>query len=135
MAVDDDLKKLIHQLVHRDLGEISLNGSDIKVRVIEPEEDSKLSLRTPVYFGGNYIPKSVRRCLSEKTPFNDHFIKAYLTVDEDNFRIHLNYLGMFDSLDRKKFQDILVDFSHLAGEWRNYLDENDRQDLVHVRVG
>lgn len=135
MDIENDLKKLIHQLVHKDIGQIFYNGSDIIVRIIEPQNDSKLSLRTPVYNGGNYIPKSVRQCVSEKSPFAGHHqIKTYLTVDEDNFRINLNYLGVFENLDKGKFHDLLEEFSHLADEWRLYLDENDHRDLIHVRV-
>jgi hypothetical protein len=132
MDLDEDLKKLIHQLSHRDMGLILFNGSDITVRVYE--QDSRLSLSTPVYYGGNYIPKSVRKCLSERAPFEDHSIRTYLSLDEENFQIALNYLGQLENLDRSKFKDLLENFTVQAEEWRLFLDENDRHDLIYVRV-
>lgn len=133
MITEQDLQKLFHQIVHKDVGSISLNGSTIAVRVFE--QDSLLSLTTPVYKGGNYIPPSVRRCVSEKNPpFASDLIKTYLTLNEENFEITLNYMGLLESLDRKKFKDLLEEFSWIAEEWRGYLDEHDRHDLIHVRV-
>jgi hypothetical protein len=133
MELEEDLKKLIHQLVHRDIGSIELNGSFITVRVLE--DDSLVSLSTPVYLGGNYIPKSVRGCLKEHPPFTYHLtIKTFLSLDEEHFQINLNYLGVIEEFDRSSFKRLLEEFSRVAEEWRYYLDEHDRHDLVHVRV-
>lgn len=132
MLLERDLKKLFHQLVHEDIAQISLGNSDITVRVLDGE--SKLTLTTPVYFGGNFIPKSVRNCLSQKSPFNQATIKTSLSVDENNFLVYLNYLGSLDNLNRKGFSDLLEEFTWLADEWRLFLDERDRNDLIHIHV-
>ena len=130
--IEEDLKKLIHQLVHKDMGLIHVNGSNITVRVFE--QDARLSLATSVYSGGNYIPKSVRTSLTGQVPFDQHRISTFLTIDEPNYQIFLNFQGMLQTVDKRKFRELLEEFSWLAEEWRLYLDEHDRHDLIHVRV-
>lgn len=132
MIVEKDLKKLFEELCCHDMGTISISGSPVTVRVFD--QGSKLALATEVYNGGNYIPQSVRRCLLQKPPFRPAVIKTYLNVDENNYQISLNYLGPVDQISEPKFRDILEEFSWLAEEWRLFLDEHDKNDLVHVRV-
>jgi hypothetical protein len=132
MVMQKELKKLFHQLVREDMAQIELGGSNITIRVLD--HASTFSLTTPVYYGGNFIPKSVRRCLSQKGPIFRENIKTNLTVNENNFEIFLNYLGSLDHLNGEKFKELLEEFSWLADEWRLYLDEHDRNDLVHVRI-
>ena len=129
--MQNDLKKLFHQLHKEEIAHIDLGGSNITVRMID--QASTFSLSTPVYLGGNFIPKSVRRCLSEKSPFPNGGMKTHFTVDEPNFRIWLNYLGSLDHLNGEKLKNLLEEFSWLAEEWRVYLDEHDKNDLIHVR--
>lgn len=132
MLVQNDLKKLFHDLAKNEMAQIELGGSSITMRMIE--RASTFSLSTPVYFGGNFIPKSVRECLSHKAPFTQvGMIKANLTMDEPNFKIWLNYLGSLDHMTGEKLKAVLEEFSWLADEWRLYLDEHDKHDLVHVR--
>lgn len=130
--MQNELKKLFHQLIQEDMAQIELGGSNITVRVLD--HASTFSLSTPVYFGGNFIPKSVRRCVSLKAPFNLENIKTHLSVDELNFKVILHYLGSLDHLNGEKFKELLEEFSWLAEEWRLYLDEHDKNDLVHVKV-
>ncbi len=130
--MNNQLKHLFQQLIKDDMAQIELGGSNITIRVLD--HASTFSLSTPVYFGGNFIPKSVRHCLSQKTPFPQTGIKTNLSIDEANFKIYLNYFGALEHLNGDKFRELLEDFSWLADEWRFYLDEHDKNDLVHVRV-
>lgn len=132
MIMEKDLRKLIHELVKANTASISLGGSNIQVNVFD--NDSKISLSTSVYFGGNFIPKSVRNCVSQKAPFDNQNLKTYLTVDENNFQIILNFLGGLSHLNKRMFIDLLEEFSVLADEWRLFLDEHDKNDLIHVRT-
>lgn len=132
MLIKNDLKKLFHQLKKEDIAHIELGGSDITVRMVD--EASTFSLATPVYYGVNFIPKSVRHCISQKAPFaTTGTIKTQLTIDEPNYRIWLRYLGSFDNLNSERLKHLLEEFSWLADEWRVYLDEHDKRDLIHVR--
>lgn len=56
-----------------------------------------------------------------------------MTVDEDNFSVSINYLGGLEHLNKRMFVDLLEEFSFLADEWSLFLDEHDKNDLVHVR--
>lgn len=133
MLLEKEYQKLIHDLLTHERGQIFLSGSDISVTVFD--HSSKMSLATPVYFGSDYIPKSVRSGVSKSPPFEkNQSIRTYLTIDEENHRIFLHYLGTIETLNSAKFTNLLDDFSYLAGEWRIYLDEHDKNDLIHVRV-
>jgi|688.fasta_scaffold03877_8 hypothetical protein len=131
MNTHSQIKAVFHQLAQGDIAQIELGGSNITIRVLD--RDSTFSLTTPVYFGGNFIPKSVRHCLSQKAPFAKEGLKTQLSIDENNFKIFLNYLGSLDHLNGEKFKNLLEEFCWLADEWRFYLDEHDKNDLVHVR--
>jgi hypothetical protein len=132
MIVEKELKNLLNELSRRNVAEIKLGGSSIMVHVFD--QSSKFSLSTPVYMGGNFIPKSVRTCLTKDPPFTRNHLKSYLTVDENKFQIILNYLGGVANINKRTFINLLEEFSWLADEWRLYLDEHDKTDLIHVRT-
>lgn len=132
MIIEKDLKKLFQQLDHDDIAQISLGGSDIFIRVFD--DASKISLITTVYDGGNFIPKSVRKGISQKSPFNSVSIKTSLAVDEKQYLVNLHYLGHLEHLNNQNFSKLLEEFTWLAHAWRAYLDEHDKNDLIRVRV-
>lgn len=130
MLLESDLRKLFSQLMNHDQAHIDLSGTDITIRLFD---SSKLSLTAPVYNGGNYIPTSVRKCVSQKSPFHAG-IKTNLSIDEQKYEVDLNYMGRLESINSEGFSQLLEEFSWLAGEWKLFLDEHDRNDLVHVKV-
>lgn len=130
MIIDKELKKLFDQLTHENTAQIDIAGSNITVSMFN--HGSILSLATPIYYGGNYIPKSVRDCIKEKVPFDRGRIKTSLTVEEEKFQILLNYKGFVANLTHQKFIDLLDEFTWFAEEWRYFLDEHDKNDLVHI---
>lgn len=132
MLAQKELRKLFNQLLEKEIAHVELGGSNITIRFLVDE--SKFILTTSVYFGGNYIPNSVRKCLSSSTPFVKEHMKTYLTVDEGKFQIDLNYIGTLDSMNGEKFKNLLEEFSWLSEEWRLYLDDHDKNDIVHVRM-
>lgn len=132
MLVEKDIQQILSQLAGGDSIKIPFDGSDIMIRVID--DASKISLTALVYEGGNYIPNSVRRCLSRKSPFFHPSILTFLTVDEQYFQIRLNYLGQAQSLTHHHFKELLEEFGAIAEKWRLYLDDQDKNDLIYVRV-
>jgi len=132
MIVEKDFRKLVHQLIKDEAAQIQLGGSDLTVHVLD--NATKIFLSTPVYLGDNFIPKSVRASLSKKPSFEHEHVAGYLSVNEEHSSVALNYLGRLDHLKKRMFIDLLEDFSSLAEEWRLYLDENDKHDLIHVRI-
>lgn len=132
MLIEKDIKKILNQLAEGDVIKVRYDGADILVRFLD--DASKLSLMTTVYYGGNYIPSSVRRCLSHKSLVFPTTIRTYLSIEERQFSIHLNYLGHADDLNQQRLKEIIEEFGFIAEKWRLYLDENDKNDLVYVKV-
>lgn len=132
MIVEKEFRKLVHQLVKQEIAKITLGSSEVVVHVLD--NSSKISLTASVYSGGNFIPKSVRKCLTQNPAFGEGHIKTYLNIDEGSFSISLNFLGGLQHLSKRMFVDLLEEFSWLADEWRLYLDEHDRNDLVHIHI-
>lgn len=131
MLVEKELQKIYQDLISHDQTQIFLSGSDVTVRVFD--NSTKISLTTPVYFGGNYIPPSVRSGITKSPPFEKtQTINTTLTVDEDSYRIFLHYIGTTEVLNNTKFAYLLENFCYLAEEWRIYLDEHDKNDLIYV---
>ena len=132
MIVEKEFRKLVHQLVKEEIAQIVLGHSEVTVHVLD--NATKISLSSTVYFGGNFIPKSVRKCIAQTPAFEKGLMKTSLVVDEENFRISFNYLGGLNHLNKRMFVDLLEEFSWLADEWRLYLDEHDKNDLIYIHV-
>lgn len=132
MIVQKELRRLLKELTDRETAELTLSFSPIKIRVFD--HGSKLALATSVYEGGNYIPKSVRQGISGTPPFRPSAIRTFLKVDEDHYQIHLNYLGPLSHLNDMQLQEILEEFNDRADEWRLFLDEHDKNDLIYIHV-
>lgn len=130
MLIEKEINKLLSELSSTEQAQIHLNGFAVSVNMLD--HGSRLTLATPVYYGGNYIPKSVRQSLKKKAPFDRLGIATFLEVNEDDFSISLKYKGDCDPVGCSGFVDLLEDFSWLAEKWRDYLDEQDKNDLVYV---
>lgn len=136
MPVMQEYKKIYQKLMQESVAQIIVGGFDITIRIYDNAR--KCSLATDVYSGGNYIPKSVRECLTKHPNIareNPRIpIKTFVSLDEANFRIYLNFLGIFEGMNTDAFRSVLEDFSWQAEQWRLFLDENDKKDLIYVRV-
>lgn len=132
MLVEKEIQQILSQLAQGDLIKFSNAGSDMMICITE--KDSKLFLTTLVYDGGNYIPPSIKLCLSRKSPFFHPSLLTFLTLDEQNFQVSLNYLGQVTPLDYQELKVILEEFGLLAEKWRLYLDEHGKNDLVYIKA-
>ncbi len=132
MIAQKELNKLFYQLMKTLTAQIELAGSLIVIQFHQNE--GKFSLHTSVYVGENYIPNSVRKCLTQTPPFATSAIRAYLSINEVNFEIILNYVGSLENICGDNLRIILEEFGILAEAWRKHLDDHDKKDRVHVRV-
>lgn len=133
MLAEKKLMHLLHSLSKEDeYATITIGDFDILVRVFDLA--SKLSLQTSVYHGGNYIPKSVRQTLTQRSISLPSEISTYLAIDESQFKVTLNYLGVLNGSNKTSIKELLEEFSTIAEKWRGYLDEQDRNDLVYIPV-
>lgn len=132
MLLKKDLKKILDVLEREDTVHFSIDNNEITIRTFD--ESSKAIISTSVYSGDNFIPFSVRKC-AQNLSFKDHAgIKTSLSIDENRFQISLLYLEDTESLLRRDFNHVIHEFTEVADRWRARLDENDRNDLVYVRV-
>jgi hypothetical protein len=53
-------------------------------------------------------------------------------LDEENYRIFLNYIGSTEELTNLKFFHLMKEFEFMVEEWRIFLDEHDKQDLIYI---
>lgn len=132
MLIEDDIKNLLHRLSGGDSISVFLDGSEINIRFLD--DASKVFLTTSVYSGGNYIPSSVRRCLSHKSPLLHTTLPTFLSVNEQEFKIYLNHVGQAQHLTYELLKNLIEEFNSLAEQWRLYFDEHDKNDLIYVRV-
>lgn len=132
LKVQYNFQQVLKHLAQGDIIKLTFDRSDINIRYLE--DASKLSLSAAVYSGGNYIPSSVRHCLSHKILMNRPSIQTFLTIDERAYQINLNYLGEAEFLNHHQFKEIVEEFGMIAEKWRSFLDEHDKNDLVYVRA-
>ena len=132
MVLEKSIKDLLNHLLHHDVALMDLNGSQITVEATHGED--RLSLSTAVYQGDNYVPPSVRLCLTRSYPGPTSHIRTNLALNEENFTISLHHVSALGSFTNQSLVRLLEEFSWIAEEWRQILDDNDRRDLVYVRV-
>ncbi|BBI18016.1 hypothetical protein [Neochlamydia sp. S13] len=132
MIIEQDLKKIFQKLDHDQVLHLQLNENELGIKVFDGA--SKIFLTTRVYNGDNFIPKSVRNGIARKAPWSRASIKTFLSVNENQYHVDLNYLGLLQQMNAQSFALLMEDFARLAYGWRVYLDEQDQNDLIHVRV-
>jgi hypothetical protein len=91
---------------------------------------SHLSVKDPVYIGENYIPKSVRQAIGKKAPFDSGHLLTSFFIDEEKSIVYL-VLDLFIE-EGTQVHLMLNEFAFLGFEWRKWLDQEERRDLVHV---
>lgn len=130
MSAEICLKKMLTQ-GGRKTAEIHVGYSTIHIEILEI---NKVLLKSIVYEGGNFIPSSVRKCISGHLPFSSWLLNTRLILDEENFSISLNYSDSIHEVDQQNLRELLEEFSMQAYEWRIYLDEHDKHDLLPVYI-
>src|SRR5580704_3143027 len=116
MIEEKQIKQIFRELVDHEWVQLTLDGTPVTIKIFD--NASKLMLATPVYVGGNYIPKSVRKSLSEPVSFDARIIRTYMHIIEEEYQILLHYLGRIEDLDQRNFQHLLEEFCKLAEKWR-----------------
>ena len=73
MLIEKNIQHILNQLVEGNSVKVPFDGLNITVGIVD--DSTKLSLSAPIYEGENYMPKSVRGCLSLKSPFLNSSIR------------------------------------------------------------
>ena len=134
MLAIHEIRKLFNQLSMNFHAQVTVDNQLIKVNIVD--NSSKIYLSTDVYQDHDYIPPSVRLCTKASPVFihQSPLHNCYLSLDEKNYSITLNYIGILEHLDNEAFRSLLEEFAWLGNQWERYLDDNDKKDLLHVRV-
>lgn len=130
MLTSNELKVLISGLYANKVTQFSLAGSTVTLQV--NGKGSPIHLSAPVYWGGNFIPLSVRAAIKKKPPFDERVIETYLKLDEETFQIEIHYKGGLDAAKPEVFGALMDEFGFLVDHWKEWLDEHDKNDLVYV---
>lgn len=120
----------IQALVKEDFAEIQIGES--LIQLVSLDGSTRLSLKTNVYQGENYLPQSVRAAMDHKFP-QARKIRTSLSLEEQTFNIYLNYLGGLEGISKRDFRSLLTEFAIIADEWRQWFDEHDFKDRIHVK--
>ena len=130
MVASKLIQTVLDELKERGNAQIRLLGSTITAKSCL--NSSKLWLSAVIYGGKNYIPDSVRQCQQALSPVPHSKIPTFVTVDEKKFQLVLNYVGIMPKSNTPEVKDLIEQFSWDAEEWRYFLDDFDKRDLIRV---
>lgn len=132
MKPNQSFSDLYKRLISDHHVQIEMGGAEVDVRI--SDHNHQITLTASVYEGGNFIPLSVRKCVKGKIPFGGQWIPTKLIINEAEYQVLLTYNGIVSEIDLQSFKDTLEEFSWQADEWRLYLEEHGRHDLVYVHA-
>lgn len=128
MVKDQEVYRILNQLNNAAIAEFAVAGNEVMVRAID--QSTKLSFSTTIYQGASYIPKSVRSSIEKS--FQKGSIPTFINVSEDDYRITLHYLGRLEGMHPSQLKDLLEEFTVIAEDWRQKLDDMDKNDRVYI---
>lgn len=127
MLAERRLRKILSDL-NRGVGStFEIEGQQLTFSWVD--NSSVLTIKTPVYYGENYIPASVRSSLPSGKNRGRFF-----SIDEGLFEIDMLSEVDTSSMTDREFDGVLTEFCSDAEMWRSRLDGKDRNDLLYVRV-
>lgn len=129
MLLEWDAKRTLSHLVQTGSAEVELLGATVTMRL---DSDNKIVLSATIFSGDDYIPPSVRQALGSDLPNGAATIRTFPKIDEALFTVYLHYFGVLSAVNLTDFKALLEEFGWLVDEWRRYLDDRGRDDLVHV---
>lgn len=131
MVSSEQINSLIGELEESGVTQVMLHGHPVQARF---DNKGSLALSTRVYHGNNFIPESVRDCLKHPPPFRVSALITKTSLDEKNFQILLIFQGMVNLREKLELKELVDNFCLSAEEWRFWIDDHDKRDLVHVHV-
>lgn len=131
MITNDQLPGIIENLTEKCFAIVMIEGMLIRLSLLE--DGDTLHLSTPVFYGDNYIPKSVKEALQSREVVSSELLKVSFRIDEDSYSVFLNcqgpWIGNIDSV-----KEMLYEFSWLAEEWKQWLNEKGKGDLLPIYI-
>lgn len=132
MLVQSDLQKLINTLIDQNLAAISINGNNIFVHMVE--DASHLTFSALIWQGVNFVPLSIREIVSHKPPFPNFLANTRVVIDEEKCQVFLNYSQLLEELSHHEMGELLEEFGIMTARWKEYINDLDQRDLIHIPV-
>ncbi len=126
------IKDLVDHLKHNRKADVPVNG--FMVAIEYAPVGALLNMKTTVYQAVNYIPPSVRQCLSPQFKGPISPLRTFLHLDEEKYAVSLNFDESIQHITQDTLTYLLEEFSWVAEEWRRLLEDHDQRDLLHVRA-
>ncbi|MBS0622841.1 MAG: type III secretion system chaperone [Verrucomicrobia bacterium] len=127
----ENVKRLYKRLLVTPAARGTVGRFDVEFQYMPTK--GELFCATAVFYGGNYIPLSVRQAVQSTGLFAaSGSSEVRLFIDEIDYQVVLAYRSAWAVGDAEAFERILLDFLDLAEEWRRLLDEYGDQDLIRV---
>lgn len=98
------------------------------------QKKSHYTLYTKVYSGDGYLPKNVRSCVSSSGLLRWQQSGAYLKLDPFTHSVYLFQEIEMEGGKYIPFRHHLSDFSMVAAEWREILQDFARRDCSSIHV-
>lgn len=131
MEYKSSLHPIIEAVHHRDQGTYSLHGWELSIAYSIEEG---LCIETAVFQGEHFIPLSVRAAVHSRPSTIHPSLQVVLRIDEEESRVILHYTGNRADVTTSGFNAVLEEFTWLAEQWWQHLDERSRGDLLYVHV-
>jgi hypothetical protein len=96
------------------------------------EKKNHLKLYTKVYSGDGYLPKSVRSCVSSSGVLRWQRGGAYIKLDHQTHSVFLIEEVEMEQGKYIPFKNLLSDFSLVAAEWKEILQEFAEKDYTQA---
>jgi hypothetical protein len=133
MVLESDAQRLLSELLQLNTATIRLAGEEVSLCLFD--NNTKLLLTTSIFRGGDYVPPSVRQACGLPLPQMPRgSIRTAIRIDESTATASLTYIGLISTINQQTFKPLLEEFGWLAREWRHYLDDKGRGDLIRVPV-
>ena len=126
----EKIDEILHHLTVREKVNVLTDHAPIELR--QAAGQSHISLKTEIYRGDNYIPKSVRDALKNRQLCPFSHLATFFTIEENVFTITLNHIEEVQPVDSSHFEEVLHEFHDVAEKWRLVLNERDRNDLIYI---
>jgi hypothetical protein len=98
------------------------------------EKPHHFTVYTKVYSGEGYLPKTIRSCVSSSGLLRWQQTGAYLKLDPLTYSVYLFQEVQMEEGKYIPFKYILSDFSSVAAEWREILQDFAEKDCASVHV-
>jgi hypothetical protein len=129
MITDNQIPSIIETLMKDNSAVVAIEGMSMRLSLWN--DGQIIHLSTPVYHGENYIPPSVKDAIKQPFAISSERFEASFKLDETTCFISLESLGTWAET-AEDLKLMLYEFASFAEEWKNWLNEKGKGDLLPI---